>query len=86
MIEKNKPNKPLCLRRAEAFEELVAAVNHISEKHGLSFAVLDDILFRIQTDVARGAQNELASARVQYNALLTELEKNSEKEENGENG
>lgn len=85
MSEKKNPNKPLCLRRAEAYTELAAAVNHISEKHGLSFSVLDDILFRIQTEVARGAQNELAAAKANYNALVAELEKN-EKEEMSENG
>lgn len=85
MSETNKPKKPLCIRRAEAYAELAAAVNHISEKYGLSFSVLDDILFRIQTEVARGAQNELAAAKANYNALVAELEKN-EKEEMSENG
>lgn len=84
MSETNKPKKPLCIRRADAFGELVAAVNHIAQKHELSFSVIDDLLFRITVDVSRGAENELAQARKNYTALINEYEKHDEEAvENG---
>ena len=84
MSNTNKPKKPLCLRRAEAFDELVAAVNIIAQKNELSFSVLDDLLYRIAADVSRGVASELAQARKNYSALIEEYEKhNEEATENG---
>ena len=86
-MSQNKPIKPLCLRKKEALDELTESINRISEKYGLSYSILDDIMFRIQVNIAEGCSREMIEAQRSYNELLCELEKNkNETEEVAEDG
>ena len=76
MDNQRKPQVPLCIRRARATEELVNAVNSIADKHGIPFYILDDILFRICSEVREGVERELSAAAGSYSSLISEYEKN----------
>ena len=83
----NRPIKPICLRKREALAEITDCINRISERHKLSFSDLDDILFRINSTVAKGLSAEIAAAEKNYDNLINEFEKNlSNNEEVTDNG
>lgn len=84
MIEKTKPVRPLCLRKEAATVEIVNAINAIAEIYSIPFYILDDILFKIHSEVHLGTQKELERSAKSYNELLAEFEKNSAKNEKNE--
>lgn len=82
MKEGERPKMPLCLRRSKAADELVTAINAIAARFEIPFYMMDDILFRISSEVSAGALKELNGAVASYNALVAECEMNEAREEN----
>lgn len=83
MENKEKIMLPMPVRRAEAAEKIVQAINDISEAYSLPYFALDDILYRIAGEIHAGAVKEYRNARANYDKLIKERNENELRSEKG---
>lgn len=73
MTEEKKIKKPLPVRRGEAMADLIRATNDIARRYDLPYHVLDDIFFRVYSDIKNGAESERAQALLRYEQMLQNM-------------
>lgn len=63
--------KPLCLKLDEASREFIAAVEQISNKHGLPCYLLEPIVADVLMKVRSGKRDELERAKQAYEDAIS---------------
>lgn len=70
--------KSIILELDEAKRELVECVNGILMRHGLSCYLLEPMFAELHDQVRLSAQNELAQARAQAEAMMAAAQESTE--------
>lgn len=64
--------RPIILELEDAKQELIQSVNNIMRSHGLSCYLIEPMFGNLYDEIRATAQREVAQARAQEQALVTE--------------